>query len=105
MSPRVSTVLPSILSTSLAVASSPSLLQAAMSPAATTTGGPGGRSGAQPKARMVPRRATMTTVGASLLLALAAPSRSDTTADPAATILSNFLSNSDMAHLPPVDEP
>src|SRR3712207_857553 len=84
--------------TSLAVASSPSVRQSAMSPAATMTspeGGRGGRSGAQPRARRVPRRATKT-IGASLLLALAAaPSRSDATANPAATILANF----DMAHL------
>src|SRR3712207_3884250 len=50
---------------SLAVASSPSLRQSAMSPAATTTspeGGRGGRSGAQPAAMSTAMKATMTTV-------------------------------------------
>src|SRR5215211_8780565 len=81
--------------TSLAVASSPSLEQSAMSPAATMTspeGGPGGRSGAQPRARRPPRR-TKRTIGANILLILAlsgAPSRSEATAEPAAIILSNF---------------
>src|SRR5215207_1803426 len=84
-----------MLPTSLAVASSPSLAQSAMSPAATMTfpeGGPGGRSGAQPRARRPPRRTTRT-IGANILLILAlggAPSRSEATAEPAATILSNF---------------
>src|SRR5215208_4068511 len=82
--------------TSLAVASSPSLEQSAMSPAATMTspeGSPGGRSGAQPRARIPPRRATRT-IGANLLLLLlalaAAPSSSDAAAEPAATILTNI---------------
>src|SRR5215213_6428498 len=80
--------------TSLAVASSPSLAQSAMSPAATMTspeGGPGGRSGAQPKARRPPRRATRT-IGANLLLLAfaAALSSSDAAAEPAATILTNI---------------
>src|SRR5215213_5821898 len=83
--------------TSLAVASSPSLAQSAMSPAATMTspeGGPGGRSGAQPKARRPPRRATRT-IGANLLLLLllafaAALSSSDAAAEQAATILTNI---------------
>src|SRR5215213_5037577 len=80
--------------TSLAVASSPSLVQSAMSPAATMTlpeGGPGGRSGAQPRARRPPRRLRRT-IGTYLLLALtAAPGRSEATTEPAATILTNFV--------------
>src|SRR5829696_4986630 len=82
-------------STSLAVASSPSLEQSAMSPAATMTfpeGGTGGRSGAQPRARRPPRRTTRT-IGANILPILAlggAPSRSEATAEPAEIILSNF---------------
>src|SRR5215207_5628502 len=80
--------------TSLAVASSSSLVQSAMSPAATITspeGGRGGRSGAQPTARRPPRRATRT-IGANLLLLTlgGAPSRSEATAEPGATILTNF---------------
>src|SRR5215212_3934218 len=82
--------------TSLAVASSPSLEQSAMSPAATMTspeGGPGSHSGAQPRAKMPPRRVTRT-IGANLLLILlalgGAPSRSEATAEPAATNLTNF---------------
>src|SRR5215218_9595992 len=86
--------MPSMPPTSLAVASSPSLVQSAMSPAATITspeGGPGSHSGAQPTARIPPRRATGT-IGANLfLLALgSAPSMSEATAEPAATILTNF---------------
>src|SRR5215217_9682869 len=81
--------------TSLAVASSPSLVQSAMSPAATMTfpeGGPGGHSGAQQTARRPPRRATRTIGAYFLLLALAAaPSRSEATTEPAATILTNFV--------------
>src|SRR5215217_4195164 len=81
--------------TSLAVASSPSLVQSAMSPAATMTfpeGGPGGHSGAQQTARRPPRRATRT-IGAYFLLLMltAAPSRSEATTEPAATILTNFV--------------
>src|SRR5918997_663497 len=82
--------------TSLAVSSSPSLEQSAMSPAATITspegGGLGGRSGAQPRARRPPRRATRT-IGANLLLLLAfaaAPSSSDAAAEQAATTLTNI---------------
>src|SRR5215204_7344544 len=81
--------------TSLAVASSPSLAQSAMSPAATMTspeGSRGGRSGAHPRARRPPRRATRT-IGANLLLLLAfaaAPSSSDAAAEQAATILTNI---------------
>src|SRR5215212_6866034 len=81
--------------TSLAVASSPSLEQSAMSPAATMTfpeGGPGSHSGAQPRARRPPRRTTRT-IGANILPILAlggAPSRSEASAEPAAIILSNF---------------
>src|SRR5215208_6184122 len=81
--------------TSLAVASSPSPAQSAMSPAATMTspeGSRGGRSGAQPRARRPPRRATRT-IGANLLLLLlafaAAPS-SSAAAEQAATILTNI---------------
>ena len=93
LSPRVRTV-PSMTPTSLAVASSPSLKQSAMSPAATMTpeGGPGGRSGAQPRARRLPSRDTRT-IGANILLFLAlgnTPSMSEATAEPAAIILSNF---------------
>src|SRR5215218_4643094 len=80
--------------TSLAVASSPCLVQSAMSPAATITlpeGGPGSHSGAQPRARRLPRRATRTIEANPFLLALGgAPSRSEATAEPAATNLSNF---------------
>src|SRR5919112_2773317 len=80
--------------TSLAVASSPSLVQSAMSPAATITspeGGPGSHSGAQPTARRPPRRATRT-IGANLFLLTlgGAQSRSEATAESAATILTNF---------------
>src|SRR5215216_2792505 len=82
--------------TSLAVSSSPSLERSAMSPAATITspeGSRGGRSGAQPRAKSPPRRATRT-IGANLLLLLlafaAAPSSSDAAAEQAATILTNI---------------
>src|SRR5215216_991240 len=83
--------------TSLAVASSPSLVQSAMSPAATITspeggegGGPGGCSGAQPRVRRPPRRATRT-IGANLLLLAfaSAPSSSDA-AEQAVSILTNI---------------
>src|SRR5215212_9155542 len=82
--------------TSLAVASSPSLAQSAMSPAATMTfpeGSLGGRSGAQPRARRPPRSATRTVEAnlVLLLLAFAAPTRSEATApEQAATILTNI---------------
>src|SRR5215212_7235362 len=83
-----------MLPTSLAVASSPSLVQSAMSPAATMTfpeGGPGSHSGAQPRARSPPRRVTRTIEANILLLALGgAPSMSEATAEPAAIILTNF---------------
>src|SRR5215203_3630935 len=84
--------------TRVAVASSPSLVQSAMSPAATITspeggegGGPGGRSGAQPRARRPPRRATKT-IGANLLLLAfaSAPSSSDAAAEQAVSILTNI---------------
>src|SRR5215208_4397125 len=93
--------------TSLAVSSSPSLAQSAMSPAATMTspeGSRGGRSGAQLRARRPPRSATRT-MEANLLLLLAfaaTPSSSDAAAaEQAATILINF----DMAHLPSYNRP
>src|SRR5215213_7721110 len=80
--------------TSLAVSSSPSLAQSAMSPAATMTspeGSRGGRSGAQPRARRPPRRATRPMEANLLLLAFAAaPSSSDAAAEQAATILTNI---------------
>src|SRR5215212_6775913 len=81
-----------MLPTSLAVASSPSLAQSAMSPAATMTFPEGGRSGAQPRARRLPSRDTRT-IGANILPFLAlggVPNRSEATAEPAAIILSNF---------------
>src|SRR5918993_138772 len=82
-----------MLLTSRAVASSPSLEQSAMSPAATMTpeGGPGGCSGAQPRVRRPPRRVTRA-IGANHLLILAlssVPSMSEAIAEPAAIILTD----------------
>src|SRR5215218_1294551 len=80
--------------TSLAVSSSPSLAQSAMSPAATMTspeGSLGGRSGAQPRTRRPPRSTTRTIeANLLLLLAFAAPSSSEAVAEQAATILTNI---------------